>query len=118
MIRVKRVYDEPEKLDGSRILVDRMWPRGLSKEAAAVDLWLKDVAPSTSLRKWFGHKAERWSEFKRRYARELDSEESAAALEEIRAKTRKTATLLFAARDCEHNNAIALREYLAAKKKR
>lgn len=110
MIHIKRVYDPPDKSDGQRILVDRIWPRGLTKEAAAVDLWLKDVAPSTELRKWFGHKPERWAEFKRRYRNELEREEAAQALAEIR--SRRKVTLLFAAKDVQHNNAVALRDFL------
>jgi len=117
MIRAKRVYDKPEKEDGRRILVDRMWPRGLSKESAGIDLWLKDLAPSPGLRKWFGHRPERWPEFKSRYAGELEGEEAAPALDELRAQKGKTVTLLFAARDREHNNALALLEYLARKTK-
>jgi len=115
MIRAKRVYDKPEKNDGYRILVDRIWPRGLSKESAGVDLWLKDLAPSTGLRKWFGHRPERWLEFKRRYADELDDAET--ALTELKAQKAKTVTLLFAARDIEHNNAVALLDYLKQKAK-
>ena len=112
MIRVKQVYDPPTKTDGQRILVDRIWPRGLSKEAAAVDLWLKDVAPSGDLRRWFGHKPERWKEFKVRYKKELDQPEAASALAELRSRARRKTTLLFAARDGDHNNAIAFAEYL------
>lgn len=112
MIRVKRIYDPPAKGDGLRILVDRVWPRGMSKEKAAVDLWLKHVAPSTELRKWFGHEPERWPEFKRRYQIELSKH--ADTLNEIRSRGRKGAiTLLFAAKDTAHNNAVALLEYLA-----
>lgn len=112
MIRAKRVYEEPAATDGCRILVDRIWPRGLAKKSAAIDIWLKEAAPSTSLRKWFGHRPERWLEFKQRYFRELKSPEAETALAEIRAKGRVDATLLFAARDEHHNNAVALMEYL------
>ncbi len=112
MLRIKRVYDPPGKSDGVRILVDRMWPRGLSKERAAVDLWLRDLAPSGELRKWFGHDPERWAQFRQRYRRELGEHEE--NLKEIRAHTRQgDVTLLYAARDTEHNNAAALREYLS-----
>jgi uncharacterized protein YeaO (DUF488 family) len=90
-----------------------MWPRGLSKEAAAVDLWLKDVAPSQKLRQWFGHLPERWEQFRDRYFRELELAEAAAAVAELRSRARRTVTLLFAAKDTEHNNAVALSEYLA-----
>lgn len=111
MIRVKRVYDAPDNGDGVRILVDRIWPRGLSKQRAGVDRWLQDLAPSHELRKWFGHDPERWAGFKKQYHREL--REHTKALEEIRAQAREgVVTLLFAARDVEHNNAAALREYL------
>ncbi len=111
MIRIKRVYDAPESGDGERILVDRMWPRGLTKERAAIDLWLRDVAPSDELRKWFGHNPERWMEFKEKYHRELRA--GSAALETLKVHSRgDVVTLLFAARDEAHNNAVALREYL------
>jgi uncharacterized protein YeaO (DUF488 family) len=111
VIRVKRVYDAADVGDGTRILVDRLWPRGLSKERAAVDLWFKDVAPSDELRRWFGHNPERWTEFKKRYHRELESR--SAPLKELRAPGRSDViTLLFAASDTDHNNAVALREYL------
>jgi uncharacterized protein YeaO (DUF488 family) len=111
MIRVKRVYDPPEPADGCRILVDRLWPRGLSRERAAVDLWLRDVAPSDALRQWYGHEPARWPEFKRRYHREL--QQRAEALAEIRSRARGgTVTLLYAASDRERNNAVALAEFL------
>ncbi len=109
--RVKRVYDPPAKSDGRRVLVDRVWPRGLSKEAAKADEWLKDVAPSTALRKWFGHDPEKWIEFKRRYFRELVSQRDAVNALRALAKER-TVTLLFGARDERHNNAVALMSYL------
>ncbi len=116
MIWVKRVYDPPDKHDGFRILVDRIWPRGLAKERAAVDLWLKDLAPTGALRKWFGHDPKRWLQFQERYHRELG--EHAGQLDEIRAHARKgDVTLLYAAKDTEHNNAVALREYLAGARK-
>lgn len=110
-LRVKRVYESPAEADGTRILVDRIWPRGLSKEDAALDHWIKDVAPSSDLRKWFGHDPERWEEFQQRYFAELDDAEQ--AVESLReAIGGKTATLLYAARDEEHNNAVALKAYL------
>ncbi len=110
MIRVKRVYDPPEACDGVRVLVDRLWPRGLSKDDARVYLWLKELAPSTELRRWFAHKPERWTEFKQRYYRELAR--CRAALEAIQEFARSsTVTLLYAAKDARHNNAVALREY-------
>jgi uncharacterized protein YeaO (DUF488 family) len=110
-IQIKRVYDPATESDGYRILVDRVWPRGLSKRSAAVDLWLRDVAPTASLRKWFGHRPDRWQEFKRRYRRELDHEAS-SALAELRSVQRAHITLLYAAKDKEHNNAVALLEHL------
>ena len=110
-LHIKRAYDAPEKTDGTRILVDRLWPRGLSRDKAAVDLWLKDVAPSTDLRQWYAHEPERWPEFRRRYFDELDRNPDAVA--ELRAAIGKgNATLLFATKDTAHNNAKALLEYL------
>jgi uncharacterized protein YeaO (DUF488 family) len=110
-IHLKRVYDPPARNDGLRILVDRIWPRGVTKDRAKVDLWLKEVAPSTPLRRWFGHDPARWSEFRNRYRSELADHEE--ALEELRrcARTRSV-TLLFSARDEQHNNAVALKEFL------
>lgn len=110
-LRLKRVYEKPEKSDGMRILVDRIWPRGLKKDDAALDGWMKDIAPSTELRQWFGHDPERWAEFRKRYAAELAKRGD--MLEELRAAARKeTVTLLFSAHDEAHNNAVALREML------
>lgn len=111
MFQVKRIYETPAESDGYRVLVDRVWPRGVSKEAAAIDLWLKEVAPSTPLRKWFAHDPARWTEFKRRYAEELDN---AAALQDLMVlgRTHDTVTLLHSARDEDHNQAVALRDYL------
>jgi uncharacterized protein YeaO (DUF488 family) len=110
-LRLKRVYEPAAPEDGTRILVDRLWPRGLRKAEAAVDRWVKEVAPSTELRRWFGHDPERWAEFRRRYAEEL--REHADALAEIRELARKgTVTLLFGARDEEHNDAVVLRDAL------
>jgi uncharacterized protein YeaO (DUF488 family) len=112
-IRVKRVYEPPAAEDGTRVLVDRLWPRGISKADAALDLWIKEIAPSAALRKWFGHEPERWAEFKKRYARELDGNPDAVA--ELRAALKRGAvTLLFAAHDAERNNAEALRQYLVS----
>jgi len=108
-IRIKRVYDEPQRDDGKRILVDRLWPRGLSKDKARVDDWMKGIAPSTELRKWFGHRSDRWEEFRRRYLEELDR--NTEELAELRELCRnETVTLLFAARDTERNNAVVIRE--------
>jgi len=110
-IRTKRVYDPPTPDDGRRVLVDRLWPRGLKKEHAAIDLWLREAAPTAGLRRWFGHDPARWDEFRRRYADEL--ERNRTALEPLIA-ARDTVTLLFAARDPGHNNAVALAAWLAA----
>ena len=110
-IRLKRVYDKPAKGDGRRVLVDRIWPRGLGKEEARIDEWLNGIAPSTRLRKWFGHDPARWTEFKERYAVELDDQRE--QLERLAQEARKrTVTLLFSAKDIEHNNAVALKKYL------
>lgn len=110
-VQVKRAYEPPSREDGVRVLVDRLWPRGLSKAAAAVDLWLKDIAPSVTLRRWFNHDPSRWHEFTRRYAEELDKKAPAvsALLGAIRCGK---VTLLFGARDQHHNNATALKTYL------
>jgi uncharacterized protein YeaO (DUF488 family) len=112
MIAVKRVYDPPARSDGFRVLVDRLWPRGLSKRKARVDLWLRDLAPSNALRKWFGHDPEKWPEFARRYKTELQKNKEALA--ELRKARREHAqiTLLYGAKDVEHNNAIALLKFL------
>ncbi|MFO7177707.1 MAG: DUF488 domain-containing protein [Pseudomonadota bacterium] len=116
-LRVKRVYDPPSPSDGYRILVDRVWPRGLSKEAIRLDRWCKDVAPSTSLRKWFGHDPEKWAAFQERYFAELDAHPE--ALEELVEACRgTTVTLLFGAKDAEHNNAVALKTYLEQRARR
>ncbi len=110
-IRLKRVYAAPAKQDGCRVLVDRLWPRGLSRKSARVDHWVRDVAPSTALRKWFAHDPARWMEFKKRYFRELKN--NADDVKQIRALAKQgTVTLLFAARDELHNNAVALKQYL------
>ncbi len=112
-LRIKRVYEPAEAGDGARVLVDRVWPRGVTKQAAALTLWLKDIAPSTELRKWFGHEPERWDEFRRRYHAELEQDQDALAeLRELRGKGR--VTLLYGAHDTEHNQAVALRDYLLA----
>jgi uncharacterized protein YeaO (DUF488 family) len=111
MIRIKRVYDEPDAHDGRRILVDRLWPRGLAKADAAIDLWAKDVAPTSELRTWFGHQPERFAEFRTRYLDELRSNAAAADLRQQVA--RKTATLLYAAKDPVHNHAVVLAEFLS-----
>ncbi|PBB98555.1 DUF488 domain-containing protein [Mesorhizobium sp. WSM3862] len=110
-VAVKRVYDASERSDGQRVLVDRVWPRGVSKKDAALDLWLKEIAPSTELRKWFGHDLERWPEFQKRYRAELDgNEEAVAQLRELLRHGK--VTLLFGAHDEARNNAVALMGYL------
>ncbi|KAB7789032.1 DUF488 domain-containing protein [Bifidobacterium leontopitheci] len=112
-IRVKRIYDEPEPDDGCRILVDRLWPRGMSRERAALDLWLKDIAPSPELRKWFGHDPARFAEFAERYRAELDANvETVDALREI-ITAHDTVTLLYAAKNPLVNHAVVLRGYMA-----
>ncbi len=111
MIRLKRVYEKPAREDGLRVLVDRLWPRGLTKERAAVDLWLKEVAPSAELRRWFGHDPAKWPEFKRRYRTELRGQELALDLLK-RKSSRRTVTLLYGARDEEHNEAVVLKAVL------
>jgi uncharacterized protein YeaO (DUF488 family) len=108
MLKIKRVYDPAERGDGERILVDRLWPRGLSKRAAAVDEWMKDLGPSHELRRWFGHDPRRWTEFRRRYVAELRTQrEPLMAI--ARKATRDAVTLLFGARDPEHNQAVVLK---------
>jgi uncharacterized protein YeaO (DUF488 family) len=112
MIRIKRVYEKPMKEDGWRVLVDRLWPRGMKKEAANVDVWMKDVAPSNSLRKWFGHKPEKWSEFEKRYRGELAKKKELLGALRKMAKDHGTLTLLFGAKDEEHNQAVVLADKL------
>lgn len=111
MIRLKRVYEEAARNDGNRVLVERLWPRGVSKEKANIRLWAKEIAPSPELRKWYGHNLARWEEFKKRYWRELKGKQE--SLEEIRSRAREgTITFVYAARDEEHNSAMALKDYL------
>jgi uncharacterized protein YeaO (DUF488 family) len=110
-VKLKRAYEPAGPDDGTRILVDRLWPRGLSKAEAAVDRWLKEIAPSTELRQWFGHDPARWPEFRRRYTEEL--RQHAAVLDEVRALAREdTVTLVYGARDETHNDAVALKDVL------
>jgi uncharacterized protein YeaO (DUF488 family) len=111
MIRLKRAYEPAESRDGTRILVERLWPRGVSKERAAIDVWLKDVAPSPELRKWFGHDPEKWDAFRERYWAEL--EERPDAVEGLRELAKQgPVTFLYAARDERHNSALALKEFI------
>jgi uncharacterized protein YeaO (DUF488 family) len=111
MIKLKRVYENPSPDDGLRVLVERLWPRGLTKERAAVDLWLKDVAPSPELRKWFGHDPAKWEQFQKRYAAELKEKKDAVNLLKRKSKEGMV-TLLYAARDQEHNGALMLKKVL------
>jgi uncharacterized protein YeaO (DUF488 family) len=117
MIRLKRAYDAVSRTDGTRFLVERLWPRGVSKAKLRVDSWLKEVGPSTELRKWFRHDPEKWSEFRRRYFRELDSRQITWQ-PIVSAARRGTVTLVYSSHDTEHNNAVALQEYLRAKSRR
>ena len=108
-IRIKRVYEQPSHEDGKRILVDRLWPRGLSKKQASVDLWLKDIAPSTELRKWFDHDPSKWTEFKQRYLHELKN--NSEAVQVLKDELKKgQVTLVYGAKDEEHNDALVLQE--------
>jgi len=117
VLRLKRAYEPAVRQDGYRILVDRLWPRGLSKEKAAIDEWLKDIAPSAELRRWFGHEPERWREFRRRYERELRARED--LVREIAALAlRRRVTLVYGARDEAHNDAVVLAAVVRARMKR
>jgi uncharacterized protein YeaO (DUF488 family) len=110
-VRLKRAYDDPVEADGFRILVDRLWPRGVKKDAAAINLWAKDLAPSTELRKWFGHDPAHWEEFRRRYTAEI--RQHTEHLDKIRKLAQRgTVTLIYAARDQEHNEAVIIRDML------
>lgn len=112
-VALKRVYEPAEAEDGTRVLVDRLWPRGLSKERAHIDVWLKEIAPGNELRRWFGHDPNKFAEFQRRYKAELTSESGAAALSKLRDLIKHgPVTLVFAAHDTEHNDAIVLRDLL------
>ncbi len=111
MIRVKRIYDQFDEADGYRILVDRLWPRGMKKEEARIDLWMKEIAPSDTLRRDFRHEPEKWGEFRRLYFKELD-EKKGPVQEMLRMAEKGTITLLYSARNTELNNAVALKEYL------
>ncbi|WP_320053170.1 DUF488 domain-containing protein [uncultured Acetobacteroides sp.] len=111
-MNLKRVYEKPEMEDGMRILVDRLWPRGLTKERARIDLWLKGIAPSTELRKWFGHDPAKWEQFKELYHRELEANAEQVSILKDQLKG-GTVTLLYAAKDVEHNEALVLKEWLS-----
>src|SRR6478672_3747294 len=116
MVRIKRVYEEPAKEDGYRILVDRLWPRGLTKERAKVDLWVKEIAPSDALRKWFGHEPEKWPEFAKRYRSELAKKKD--LLKEVKKLEREhgTVTLLYGRKDEKQNQAVLIASALKGKK--
>jgi uncharacterized protein YeaO (DUF488 family) len=115
LLKIKRVYDPPSKDDCFRILIDRLWPRGMSKEKAKLDLWMKEIAPSDQLRTWFSHEPEKWEEFQKRYRTELSAKQD--LLEQIRQleKEKGAVTLVYSARDTEHNNAVALKTMLEKK---
>ncbi len=112
MIKIKRVYESSSKEDGFRILIDRLWPRGLSKESAQIDTWLKDIAPSSDLRKWFSHDPKKWIEFKKRYREELKEKKDMVSKIRSLEKEKKTVTFLYSAKDKEYNNAVFLQEYM------
>lgn len=112
MIKIKRAYDPVEESDGCRILIDRLWPRGVSKEELKHDAWFKEIAPSDELRQWFDHDSDKFDEFKRRYKSELDSKDDVVDQLLSQCKTQETVTLIYAAKDQKHNNAVVLKEYL------
>ena len=115
-VKLKRAYERPAARDGTRILIDRLWPRGVKKADAAIDQWAKDIAPSTALRKWFGHDPARWQEFRSRYAVEID--EHPEELDRLRALAKQgPITLVFSAHDEVHNDAVALRDFLLGRRK-
>lgn len=118
MLKLKRVYEARQDSDGVRILVDRLWPRGLSSAGASIDEWMKEIAPSNELRRWFGHEAGKWAEFRGRYLKELASEDRAPLERVGRLAAAGDVTLLYAAKDTEHNNAVVLAEAITAIMKR
>lgn len=111
-VRTKRIYESSAKSDGYRVLVDRAWPRGMKKEDARLDAWHKEIAPTKELRKWFGHDPKKWEQFKSSYAKELEAAQTQALKDLAERAEKQNVTLLYAARDTEHNNAVALRAYL------
>jgi uncharacterized protein YeaO (DUF488 family) len=113
-VKLKRAYETPTADDGTRILIDRLWPRGITKERAAIDQWMKDISPSTELRKWFGHDPARWDEFRRRYSKEVH--QHAKLLDQLRSLAREgPITLVYSAHDEKHNDAVELRELILGK---
>jgi uncharacterized protein YeaO (DUF488 family) len=110
IINIKRAYESPAKEDGKRILVDRLWPRGISKEKAKIDLWPKELAPSTELRRWYGHEPAKWTEFKSRYFEELDAHPD--LVDELRSVLKGTVTFIYSSKELKLNNAVALKEYI------
>ena len=115
-VELKRAYEPAESTDGFRILVDRLWPRGVSKKSARIDLWLKEIAPTTQLRKWFGHDPAKWDTFRRRYFRELE-ENSEAVAQLLEHARHSPVTLVYGAKDEEHNDAVAIKEYIKTHKR-
>lgn len=109
VVKLKRAYEAPSSSDGQRILVDRLWPRGVTKEKAKIDTWLKDISPSTKLRQWFNHDPAKWAEFQTRFTKELASNDAAA---ELRKLIKKPSTLVYSAKDEEHNNAIVIKKFI------
>jgi uncharacterized protein YeaO (DUF488 family) len=116
VLKIKRIYDTPNPADGYRVFVDRLWPRGISKKTAHIDLWMKQIAPSHALRKWFGHDPARWTQFQQRYRRELHAMPQLVAQMKRLLKEHGTVTLVFAARDERHNQAVTLRACLRGRK--
>lgn len=116
-IKIKRAYEDSSDKDGTRVLVDRLWPRGIKKEDAHLDLWLKEIAPSKELRQWFGHDPDKWGEFKKKFIKELDG--NPQVVKQLRqAPTGKVLTLIYAAKDQQHNNAVVIKEYLDSHKQK
>ncbi len=119
MLKIKRAYDKPESSDGKRILIDRLWPRGVSKAEARIDEWLKDLGPSTELRKWFGHDPQRWEEFRKKYLQELSAPDKKVLLEDIARSSEHTdVTLIYSAKDTEHSDVKVLEELIAKNMKK
>lgn len=110
-VKIKRVYEEPSSQDGKRILIDRLWPRGISKEKGKIDIWMKDIAPSTELRKWFGHDPAKWEEFQKKYLDEI--RQNPSAVSQLKEQVKEgNVTLVYGAKDIKHNDAVVLKEFL------